>query len=546
MSSACPSEDLLLRFISGDLDSRRASAVQAHVRDCASCRELVHGTNRVFHTYQTYADDPAEQPKWVGFEAALHDQHETLVRQRSARALTTRRWLSMAATVLIMIAAGAVWYRYTEVPLNAEHVLSQAMAFESQGGRGDQVDRGPRPAASVSFRRVKHAAADVAARRAGTEPERIEVARELTRRLAQYGFYEATALSARHYWNWRTATAAGRRDDQLAWIGDGLIKVSTSTPDGPVREAEITVRSSSYEPIAQTWRFADGFEATMERVTGESAAPIDSTAADADAAAAGAAAANEASAGTSANASTPDFDLVEVEARSALQRLGIAMDDAWVVRRAGARVRISGAVSSPALAEAAMNYATTGSAATSVDLRVRVKEAGSGLSPIANAPGFQSWLEESYEDAQSRARFVPMASDLVERWRVRVNVLAALSKRFPLATTSRLSREAREELDALAAAQYRDVAAAQAAVTAHLAGLMSAPAAAAADTESVSHLPEDWRARVATLESSVSKTSASLATLFDRADLMTADDVRSAANDALRPPLEACARALRD
>jgi hypothetical protein len=530
MSSSCPSDDQLLRFISGDLDARRAEAMQAHVRDCPSCRDLVHGTNRAFHTYQTYADDPAEQPRWEGFEAALRNQHDTLLRRRHVKWLAARRWWSMAATVLIMVAAGAVWYRYTEVPLNAERVLSQAIAFEHQGAQ---------PPAAVRFRRARMASASLsrssssdsfasggASGGKGTEPETVVVARELTRRLAPYGFYPATALSATHFRNWRTA--AGRRDDQLAWIGDGLIKVSTRTPDGPVREAEITVRISSYEPIAQTWRFADGYEATMERVTNESPASIESAAAVPT---------SVAPVVEPASALPPDLDLVELEARAALHRLGVPVGEAWVVRRAGSRVRMIGAVSSPALAESVMTYAR----GRAVDLRVRVEETDSVVSPIANAPGFQIWLEAAYADHQTRARFVPKASEGVERLRVLVDALAALSERYPLKLTTRLSPEAREALDALVTALYRDVAAAHAGVATQLAGLVpvSAP-------ERVSRLPEDWRARVAVLETSVPQISSGLVTLFERVDLATVDDVRAAADEALRPPLEACARALHE
>jgi hypothetical protein len=506
IGSACPSPEELLRFTSGDLPVRRQAAVQRHLATCKVCRSEIQETARALHAYRAHTQEVAatEGPRWESFRAALAVQDEVL--HRPHRRTTVLKW-SWAAAAAMLVITSVFWYRYTEVPLSAETVLTRAMAHEQQSQTSQtQI------VSTAAFRRV------------GYLPQTHSsdaVERALTRRLASYGFDARSPLSAAHFQRWRQQIR--RRDDRVLQVSNDLIKVSTvsADADAAIREGEIVVRSESYEPIAQTWRFADGFEVEINRVTEPTPVPRESVTPEHTVAAA------------LPPATQPDLDLIEVEARTALHGLGVPMSGAIAFRQTGDRVVITGPLPTNELLAAVTSYAGSH---PHVDTRVRI-----GVTPspvevhIAHAPAFQAWLEDAFrDDAQQRARFVPRAADLTDRLRERIQELSALGLRYSPARVGRLSREARANVRALALVQYRDVTVAHEALQRHFSSLVTSPNAS---VSAAADLPKDWQARAAALGPSIERLRDGLTLLLNRTDLQTTGELRAAAEEVLLPGL---------
>jgi hypothetical protein len=509
IGSACPSADELARFASGDLAVSHEALIQRHLAKCDACRSEIDETARALHTYRAHMREitAAEGPRWESFRAALAAQDEVLHR-RPGRPLI-RRWSWAAAAAMLAITA-VFWYRYTEVPLSAETVLTRAMTHDEQYQ--------PRDIATVAFRRTSDlvSASDQAA-----------VKRVLTHRLASYGFDAGSPLSAAHFQRWRRQIR--QRDDRVLQLSNDLIKVSTvsADADAAIREGEIVVRLESYEPIAQTWRFADGLEVEVSRVPDATPVPRESVVPE------------HVGAAALPPAAQPDLDLIEVETRAALHRLGVSVSGAVAFRQTGDRVVITGALPTSELVAAVTSYAGNH---LHVEPRVHVAtpSASTASVHIAHAPAFQTWLEEAFgDDAQQRARFVPRAADLTDQLLEKIQQLSALGQRYSPHRVSRLSREARANLRSLAAAQYRDVTTAHEALERHFSSLVASPAVAVSG-----ELPKDWQARAAVLPSSIERLRGGLTRLLGRTDLHTTDELRAAAEEALRPGLGELAGAL--
>lgn len=577
---ACPSEDALFRWSAGDLSRRQADAIAQHVTTCAACAAQLRTWEATLAACRTH-DDAAAAP--VADDATTVRRFERRLRReprttRSAAGLASAwmpaprvPWLH-AAAALILAAACILWLRPAQATLSAETLIARAVDSDQRSPRASAsaVTIAQRPAAGGAHAARTTPAAygsrATAARGRAFVSDRGPDARELERRLAAYWFDWQAPLSAKPFQHWRASASAQGRSDSLEWVDDSLVRVSTSASAGRVRRAEIMLRAPDYRPVAQVWRFADGFEVEL-RILDRPAPPAAATPALTMAVAVS-------SESPAVVAAPRSLDETELDLRMALERAGIALDRRVSIRRvadaaSGAPAAVSATVSTGANASAITNTAATATpildastAAIVIDGRaparsarriadaarglagvdVRVRASGTPEAPASAAAvaspsaGLQDWLDRTFGASDQRDTFMSRAGELHTRFQDAVAALADLAAHYPSSADARLSPAARRQLRRLTDAYYARVTNSYERLETHLAPLTG--------TVSRRLLPDDapaeWRVLPAALDPALRQLSAEIDTIaagpFDRADA-----VEAAAHDRLRAALAAVA-----
>lgn len=580
---ACPSEDALFRWSAGDLSRRQADAIARHVTTCTACAAQLRAWDATLAACRTH-DDAVAAP--VADDATTVRRFEMRLRReprttRSAAGLASAwmpaprvRWLH-AAAALILAAACILWLRPAQATLSAETLIARAVDSDQRSPRASAsaVTIAQRPAAGVAQAArgarttpAEYASRATAARGRAFVSDRGPDARELERRLAAYWFDWQAPLSAKPFQHWRASASTQGRSDSLEWVDDSLVRVSTSASAGRVRRAEIMLRAPDYRPVAQVWRFADGFEVEL-RILDRPAPPASATPALTMAS-------GVSSESPAAVAAPRSPEETELDLRMALERAGIALDRRVSIRRvadaaSGAPAAVSTTVSTVANVSAITNTAATATpildastAAIVIDGRaparsarriadaargfagvdVRVRASGTPEAPASAAavgspsPGLHDWLDRTFGASDQRDTFMPRASELHARFQDAVAALADLAAHYPSSADARLSPAARRQLRRLTDAYYARVTSSYERLETHLAPLTG--------TVSRRILPDDapaeWRVLPAALDPALRQLSAEIDTIatgpFDRADA-----VEAAAHDRLRAALAAVA-----
>lgn len=525
--ASCPSENELLHWICGSLSGRRAAKVQAHLRTCQTCSDRVSEWNETVERSRkdTSQEDAHEQPRRLrNFRAALAAEDER--RQRSSR----RRWSSAAALAATLLMS-VVWYTQTEVTLDAATVIARTIEHESRYPQsGHTAIRLRRPGTALTAATQDgsvnpHRGIDQTATESELVSNDAPAARELGQRLARYGFDLRAPLSARHFQRWRTDTAA--RDDRLQLLSDGLLKVSATTTEGPVGRAEIVVRQESYEPVAQSWYFNDGFEVEVTRLAdGPRAAPTRIASAEP----------TDDKPRPSVNVASRNLDVVELDLRRALHGLRAPVGRGLSVRSTQNLVRVEGAVATPELLEQIAAYAKQESG---LDVHLRVRPASMPSSAGASMPGLQAWLDEAFSEPAAALTFARRVWELNEGMRDAVASLTELGERYPATSASTMPTDSQRKIQQLAEGQYRQIVELYEMTERQLAPLTGTVRRPTLPQQ----LPDDWRVRATPITEALERFSAGIRTIFGEPVADTAVDFTEASRQTLRPSLQALAEA---
>jgi hypothetical protein len=472
----CPTDDELLRLVSGELPPRQIARVEAHVNGCTTCQDHIRAANHALAAFAAHANDDPDLPTWEGFNRALTREEESWRRHRTARA---RLWSASAAIVATLIAV-VVWHQQTEVVLSAETVITRALVSERQ--------LSIHSAAAVRIRTINTSPENgtpsgVRSSAAHTQSELITnrglAARELAKRLSPYGFDWSAPLSARHFQRWWRDTAA--REDRLESLSESLLTVSSTTTDGPIRKAALVVRSDTYQAVGQSWLFADGFEVELTSTpeTPDTSRPT--------------------RAATALPASEPpirpapdDLDSLELDLRVGLRNARARLGPHLVLWRLPNRIHLRGDVPNQA---ALRHVEALARRHPAVEARVvlREMEPTSDEAAMAGSTVLREWLDQALTDAALRDEFISRATRLRERSRASATDFASLAQRYSPEVASQLSERAQEKLDALARAQLADVATAYEAFERHIAPLVGTVSRPTMPID----LPADWQDRAA-------------------------------------------------
>ncbi len=149
-------EDKLLEFAYGELSARDAEAVEAHVKGCARCSEVLATIGGVRRTMQKLPDEAVPE---TGLESLLAYAEQSARRSAAgapARDAWWRRWITPLAAVTALGLVGVVAFRVTQQAQDeapSEGVPApQAAAFEKEKDLQPAAERAqPEPAPAAAF-----------------------------------------------------------------------------------------------------------------------------------------------------------------------------------------------------------------------------------------------------------------------------------------------------------------------------------------------------------------------------------------------------------
>jgi anti-sigma factor RsiW len=153
--------DQLSDYLDGELSADQRSAVDAHLRDCASCAAVLNDLKRVVARAASAAARPPQADLWAGIAARIESGAASASERvvpfapRQARRVTfTLPQLSAAAAVLIAVSGGIAWQV-------AERTGGAALQ-QAQGVHSSSSDEGRRDGGPVSPDSSATGAADFA------------------------------------------------------------------------------------------------------------------------------------------------------------------------------------------------------------------------------------------------------------------------------------------------------------------------------------------------------------------------------------------------
>jgi hypothetical protein len=232
------SEDLLLRYVDGELTQREAAAVRDHLDACSDCSRAVDQYRRSLDALLAWHRDrkqslpapplpwksPFPAPRVPGFPAG--------------RGRTIWRWGAIAAAaVLVMIA----WQLSTRQTVSAAELLEKASVQE----------RSARPRRQIQIRTARH----TVRRPAIAAKTRTAAEADLRALFETARFNWEDPLSARSFTAWRGQLSASSDDVRVVETGGRHYQIRTTTPDGALAEATITLRAADMLAVRETLQF---------------------------------------------------------------------------------------------------------------------------------------------------------------------------------------------------------------------------------------------------------------------------------------------------
>src|SRR6185437_16185462 len=225
-STQHPDDSLLLRFIDGELDGGKRRQVSKHLEACWTCRAEVEQlqaamTECVRYRQHVLAENLPAAPLPWGDLYREFDRIDAETRKgwfaRTFGLSSGFRWTATLAAAAL--AAFAVYHQFQQAPaVKAAELLNRAVL-----------------AAKASPAHMRHVR---------IRSSRGEAAALPLFELAKYD--SADPLTAAAYQAWRNGLA--QKSDEFSY-SSGLFHLRTSTVDGAVSAASLTVRGSDLEPV---------------------------------------------------------------------------------------------------------------------------------------------------------------------------------------------------------------------------------------------------------------------------------------------------------
>jgi len=459
----CPTPAEVRRATDGVLSSAEHRRISKHVRKCAACRN---------------------RRRWLGVWG--HDQEES-TRCRQLRAL--RAWLRgcvvLAGLTLVFLLVCSPSAPQT-VRAQVDELLDRVAAHELMGTTT--------PALSVRVRvRLSASQTAGAGRPVQSTGDWTAAAPGLSGPLPVIPASLRRAMRAVHvdvqhfdifaFRRWRDSVHG--RDELISLGNTGLVQVRTTTNEGVLRLAEVTLQKGTYRLVHEMFDFGSFGRLEMEEELPPSAAG---------------AALSRSSASTSSSSSTATLrndalDLPELQARVVVGAAGLDMRGHVRVFRSNGAVRVDGIVPHETPTRAARQQLAA-LPNVKVTLRripnARVNE-GPADAPAA-APGVARWAADPAFTTDSTHRaVVPALGRQIETIRRRLDIFRDLAARYSEAEVRMLSSNARDTFRQLLDLHYQ-------ALNGEMQQLndrMAMICATASRARPASHAPSDWRSRTA-------------------------------------------------
>ncbi|HLK47074.1 MAG TPA: zf-HC2 domain-containing protein [Bryobacteraceae bacterium] len=248
-SATHPDAELLLRLADEDLSTEETRRVEQHLSACPACRDelaaLRDTSEDILRFHQTVLKPALPEPP------RAWELPRRIPSAPRVIAFPIKRVLTAAAALI----AAVVLVRRMEqpVPVSAAELLRKAEVRE-------RAAPNPRRRIRIRYRN-----------RSWTRPARLDTLRPpeagdpavIDAMLRQAGFSTEDPLSAAAFSRWRSGLSA--RQDQVRQDSENYV-VTTSTPEGVVREASLTLRSGDLHPTSATLRYRSEETVDMDEV----------------------------------------------------------------------------------------------------------------------------------------------------------------------------------------------------------------------------------------------------------------------------------------
>lgn len=421
-----PDESQLLSFADGELDRPEAGAIERHLSECSDCRATVEAFRASYAAYAstTKRGMPPPPRPWVNLRTELKRLDAGRVPSRRQPFFRVDlRWMAGAAALVV----GAFIFRLSSGTVSAAELLRDASAAEVQ-----------RPAQPKRSIRVKTRRA-VFTRPAAVRPAESEPEIAGLFKAANYSWEEP--LSARSFARWRNQL--NRKVDGVRILRDSEFgrgrhyRITTSTGEGVLEQASITIRASDLRAVHETFRFRNNEEVEITEepvVRNWKPFPPEQLA-------------EEPSVPRRPEAPRPLTPADELKVIAALHAIGADLGEPVEVTRTDSSIVVSALATD---AERQSQIRTALSGLSYVDLRfeqpesVRTDALQLRRAPEAGPPKSNALLELLAGKLGSRStveNFTNHTLDLSETALARAHALRSLAERFPPDAERQLSRD---------------------------------------------------------------------------------------------------------
>jgi hypothetical protein len=285
------SGDQILLYLDGELSSRETAQAKAHFEACWSCRVRSEQIAEVIADVVTYRDTlikssvPLSTDARTSFLAQLRQLAQSVGKRSLAsrildffRVLQGEIFPRQAWITGIVITSFALFLlvRFSGVPrVSASQFLANAQASELRARDGIakpvvyqklSIRLGDHAVARTIYRDVAgnhqvnyldggtpRLASDGLIRKAAYRPD-LELA-EFERVFREAHLSWEDPLSPASYDAWRHSL--GRKQDRVTQVSDGQLTLMTTTAEGPISEATMTVRAKDFHPVAEIFYLSD-------------------------------------------------------------------------------------------------------------------------------------------------------------------------------------------------------------------------------------------------------------------------------------------------
>jgi anti-sigma factor RsiW len=229
-----PDDDLLIPWLDGELGVTDANRVAHHLSGCRECGERLSSLRAV--SYEIARLMPPPPAPWADLRSRLNvlDAGQNVQKRRRLPVHFPMKWIAVAAALVI----GVVVIRLSTSPtVSAAELLRDASAAETRAEPARRI--------RVKTRRAVF-----------TRPASGNVQSDVAQLFRQAGYNWEEPLSARSFSGWRNSLS--QKDDRVRILsdrGNRLYRVVTSTSDGVLAEASITLRGADLRAIDSSFRF---------------------------------------------------------------------------------------------------------------------------------------------------------------------------------------------------------------------------------------------------------------------------------------------------
>jgi anti-sigma factor RsiW len=443
-------EDLLLRYLDGELPGRNARQVRAHLEACWQCRTEVEALEATIGDCVRYRKNvlteclPPAPAQWkpLDFEAVEAGLAAQSLAARLARWVSPRQnaplgWAlsAAAAAALVFVAA----HKLNEAPrVEAAALLKKAVAASESR---------PHVAKRLRIRTRDREITRVVYGPATSAPADMQIAAMFQG--ARYDWNDP--LSAKAYSAWRDSLS--RKDDQLTTDKDSY-SIKTTTAEGDLASATLKLRATDFEAVEGRFEFRNSEWVEMTELVYQQTLPASTVA--------GTAGGMPRQPGMPPDTySAPVEPLApspyseELQVYAALHRAGADVDDPVEVTREGREIVVSGTGVPSAhqekvrqlldrLPHVAVRFSDPSSPASQPAREPTARDAAG-----PENPQYPARLEARLGGRPQFERFSGQVLDWTENAMARVYALRRLAQKFPVEAENALNGEERVTLHKL-------------------------------------------------------------------------------------------------